>query len=357
VSEAAPTPAAPGSRVRATPLLEAEHLTKRFPINRGFLQRAVGHVHAVEDVSFTVYRGETLGLVGESGCGKSTTARLVLKLLEATSGTIRFEGRDITNLSRREMRPLRREMQIVFQDPYSSLNPRQTVGQIIGAPFAIHKTEGSKKRSVQQLMDRVGLNPEHYNRYPHEFSGGQRQRIGVARALALSPKLIVCDEPVSALDVSIQAQILNLLQALQRDFDLTYLFISHDLGVVRHISDRIAVMYLGRIVDVAAADELYENPKHPYTSALLSAVPRGGTNGGRSGRIVLEGDVPSPVDPPSGCSFHPRCPKARLVAGRDAVPENCRTETPALRALAQDHYAACWYPLERADELQEAAHA
>ena len=349
-------PAAPGSRVRGTPLLEAENLTKRFPINRGFLQRAVGHVHAVEDVSFTVHRGETLGLVGESGCGKSTTARLVLKLLEATSGTIRFDGRDITNLSRREMRPLRREMQIVFQDPYSSLNPRQTVGQIIGAPFAIHKTEGSRKRSVQQLMDRVGLNPEHYNRYPHEFSGGQRQRIGVARALALSPKLIVCDEPVSALDVSIQAQILNLLQGLQRDFDLTYLFISHDLGVVRHISDRIAVMYLGRIVDVAAADELYENPKHPYTSALLSAVPKGRTNGGRSDRIVLEGDVPSPVDPPSGCSFHPRCPKARLVAGKDAVPENCRTETPVLRALAQDHYAACWYPLERADELQEAAH-
>jgi oligopeptide/dipeptide ABC transporter ATP-binding protein len=356
VSEAAHQPTTSGPRVREAPLLEAEHLTKRFPIHRGILQRTVGHVHAVEDVSFTVHRGETLGLVGESGCGKSTTARLVLKLIEATSGTIRFDGRDITGLSRREMRPLRRDMQIVFQDPYSSLNPRQTVSQIIGAPYAIHKTEGPKKRMVQELMDRVGLNPEHYNRYPHEFSGGQRQRIGVARALALSPKLIVCDEPVSALDVSIQAQILNLLQGLQRDFDLTYLFISHDLGVVRHISDRIAVMYLGRIVDVAAADELYENPKHPYTSALLSAVPKGGTHGGNSRRIVLEGDVPSPVDPPSGCAFHPRCPKARLVAGKDGVPEMCRTETPALRTVAQDHYAACWYPLERGDELERAAH-
>jgi peptide/nickel transport system ATP-binding protein len=356
VSEAATQAAARGPRVRVEPLLEVEHLTKRFPINRGLLQRTVGHVHAVEDVSFTVHRGETLGLVGESGCGKSTTARLVLKLIEATSGTIKFEGRDITGLSRRGMRPLRREMQIVFQDPYSSLNPRQTIGQIIGAPYAIHKTEGSRKRKVQELMDRVGLNPEHYNRYPHEFSGGQRQRIGVARAFALSPKLIVCDEPVSALDVSIQAQILNLLQGLQQDFDLTYLFISHDLGVVRHISDRIAVMYLGRVVEVAAADQLYDNPKHPYTAALLSAVPKGRIDGGHSGRIVLEGDVPSPVDPPPGCPFHPRCPKARLVAGKDAVPESCRTEMPPLRALAQDHQAACWYPLERGDELQQAAH-
>jgi oligopeptide/dipeptide ABC transporter ATP-binding protein len=254
------------------------------------------------------------------------------------------------------MRPLRREMQIVFQDPYSSLNPRQTVGQIIGAPYAIHKTEGSRKRKVQELMDRVGLNPEHYNRYPHEFSGGQRQRIGVARALALSPKLIVCDEPVSALDVSIQAQILNLLDGLQDDFNLTYLFISHDLGVVRHISNRIAVMYLGRIVEVADADKLYENPKHPYTVALLSAVPKSRVDGGPSGRIVLEGDVPSPVDPPPGCPFHPRCPKARIVSGKkDEVPENCRTEMPPLGELEANHYAACWYPVQRDEELRRAA--
>jgi oligopeptide/dipeptide ABC transporter ATP-binding protein len=341
------------------PLVEVEHLTKRFPITKGLLQRTVAHVHAVEDVSFTIRRGETLGLVGESGCGKSTTARLVLKLLEATDGTVRFEGRDITRLSRREMRPLRREMQMVFQDPYSSLNPRQTVSQIIGAPFAIHKTPGSTKTKVQDLMNRVGLNPEHYNRYPHEFSGGQRQRIGVARALALSPKLIVCDEPVSALDVSIQAQILNLLLSLQQDFDLTYLFISHDLGVVRHVSDRIAVMYLGHIVEVGDAEAVHAEPKHPYTAALLSAVPKGdSTNGtGRRERIVLTGDVPSPVDPPAGCPFHPRCPKARLVSGSaDVVPENCANVYPELRRVgAQD--AACWYPLESADELRRVAQA
>jgi oligopeptide/dipeptide ABC transporter ATP-binding protein len=351
------TPAvAEPTRTRGEPLVEVDGLTKRFPIHQGLLQRAVGHVHAVEDVSFTIHRGETLGLVGESGCGKSTTARLILKLLEPTAGTIRFEGRDITRYSRRRMRPLRREMQIVFQDPYSSLNPRQTVGQIVGAPYSIHKTEGSKKRMVQELMARVGLNPEHYNRYPHEFSGGQRQRIGAARALALSPKLIVCDEPVSALDVSIQAQILNLFEGLQEDFGLTYLFISHDLGVVRHISDRIAVMYLGHIVEVADADTLYENPKHPYTAALLSAVPAGEADGAQSARIVLEGDVPSPVDPPSGCPFHPRCPKARLVSGhKGEVPENCRTEFPPLEQVERDHRAACWYPLQRGDELREAA--
>ena len=341
------------------PLVEVEGLTKRFPVTKGFLQRTFAHVHAVEDVTFSIQKGETLGLVGESGCGKSTTARLLLKLIEATSGTIRFEGREITKLSRREMRPLRREMQMVFQDPYSSLNPRQTVAQIIGAPFAIHKTPGSTKSKVQDLMNRVGLNPEHYNRYPHEFSGGQRQRIGVARALALSPKLIVCDEPVSALDVSIQAQILNLLLSLQQDFDLTYLFISHDLGVVRHVSDRIAVMYLGHIVEIGAADSVHAEPKHPYTAALLSAVPRGeSTNGtGRRERIVLTGDVPSPVDPPPGCPFHPRCPKARLVSGSaDVVPENCATEYPELRRVgAQD--AACWYPLESADELRRVAQA
>ena len=346
-------------RAGGDPLVRIEHLTKYFPITRGILfQREVGRVHAVEDASFEIYPGETVGLVGESGCGKSTTARLVLKLLEPTSGKIIFEGRDISKFSRRQMRPLRREMQMVFQDPYSSLNPRLTIGQIIGAPFAIHKTEGSTKRRVQELMERVGLNPEHYNRYSHEFSGGQRQRIGVARALALSPKLIICDEPVSALDVSIQAQILNLLEGLQEDFNLTYLFISHDLGVVRHISDRIAVMYLGRIVEVADADKLYENPKHPYTAALLSAVPKGHGDGRVTDRIVLQGDVPSPVDPPPGCPFHPRCPKARIVSGKeDEVPENCRTQMPPLGEVERDQYAACWYPLERDDELQRAAHA
>ncbi len=335
------------------PLVEVENLTKRFAIHSGLLQRTVGHVHAVEDVSFTVRKGETLGLVGESGCGKSTTARLVLRLLDATGGTVRFDGQDITKLKRRALRPLRREMQMVFQDPYSSLNPRQTIGQIIGTPFAIHRTPGSTRSKVQDLMNRVGLNPEHYNRYPHEFSGGQRQRIGVARALALSPKLIVCDEPVSALDVSIQAQILNLLLSLQQDFDLTYLFISHDLGVVRHVSDRIAVMYLGRIVEMGAADQVYSHPKHPYTAALLSAVPKRESEGGRRNRIVLTGDVPSPVNPPPGCAFHPRCPKARLVSGRrDEVPENCRTTIPQLASVGAAHEAACWYPLTESDDLK-----
>jgi ABC-type oligopeptide transport system ATPase subunit len=254
-------------------LVEVEHLTKYFPVTRGLLQRTVAEVRAVDGVSFTIDRGETLGLVGESGCGKSTTARLITKLIEPSGGIVKFDGRDITRLSRRQMRPLRREMQMVFQDPYSSLNPRQTVGQIVGTPFAIHKTEGSTKRKVQELMNRVGLNPEHFNRYPHEFSGGQRQRIGVARALALSPKLIVCDEPVSALDVSIQAQILNLLLSLQRDFDLTYLFISHDLAVVRGMSDRIAVMNQGKLVEIGAADQIYNNPKDEYTKALFTAVP------------------------------------------------------------------------------------
>ena len=346
-------------RRNGDPLVRVEGLTKYFPITRGIIfQREVGRVHAVEDASFEIDPGETVGLVGESGCGKSTTARLVLKLIEPTSGKIEFDGRDITNLNRRQMRPLRREMQMVFQAPYSSLNPRQTIGQIIGAPFVIQKTEQNARRKVQELMDRVGLNPEHYNRYAHEFSGGQRQRIGVARALALSPRLIVCDEPVSALDVSIQAQILNLLEGLQEDFNLTYLFISHDLGVVRHISDRIAVMYLGRIVEVADADNLYQDPKHPYTAALLSAVPKGHGDGRVSQRIVLTGDVPSPVDPPPGCPFHPRCPKARMVTGRkDEVPENCRTEFPPLGRVERDHLTACWYPLERNDDLQQAAHA
>jgi peptide/nickel transport system ATP-binding protein len=344
--------------VREDALIQVDGLTKYFPITQGIIfQREIARVHAVESLSFTIKQGETLGLVGESGCGKSTTARLITKLLDATSGTIHFEGRDITRLSRHEMLPIRREMQIIFQDPYSSLNPRHTIGQIVGAPFRIHKTEGETRRKVQDLMDRVGLNPEHYNRYPHEFSGGQRQRIGVARALALRPKVIVCDEPVSALDVSIQAQILNLLEDLQDEFRLTYLFISHDLGVVRHISDRIAVMYLGHLVEIAEADDLYRNPRHPYTAALLSAVPKGHSYASASERVVLQGDVPSPVNPPSGCVFHPRCPKARLVAGGgDGVPENCRTEMPPLGEFPSDHFAACWYPVEEGDALFEAAH-
>jgi peptide/nickel transport system ATP-binding protein len=335
-------------------LVSVRHLTKFFPITRGILfQKEIARVHAVEDVSFDILPGETLGLVGESGSGKSTTARLITRLLDTSSGKIYFDGRDITTLNRRRMRPLRREMQIIFQDPYSSLNPRQTVGQIVGAPYVIQKTERNVRRRVQEIMDRVGLNPEHYNRYPHEFSGGQRQRIGVARALALSPRLIICDEPVSALDVSIQAQILNLLEGLQDDFNLTYLFISHDLGVVRHISDRIAVMYLGRIVEVGQADELYENPQHPYTAALLSAVPKGHTNGKRADRIVLTGDVPSPIDPPPGCPFHTRCPKARSVSGKDGeVPESCRTDFPPLGGSELRNRVACWYPLKPGEQLE-----
>ena len=359
MSEVALADERPERRAGGDTLVSVENLTKHFPITRGVIfQREIGRVHAVEDVSFEIYRGETLGLVGESGCGKSTTARLIMRLLDPTAGRIVFDGRDITRASQRELRPLRREMQMVFQDPYSSLNPRKTIGQIIGTPFVIQRTERDVRRRVQELMNRVGLNPEHYNRYPHEFSGGQRQRIGVARALALSPKLIVCDEPVSALDVSIQAQILNLLESLQEDFNLTYLFISHDLGVVRHISDRIAVMYLGRVVEIADAGELYDDPKQPYTASLLSAVPKGHGDGRVRERIILRGDVPSPVDPPSGCVFHPRCPKARIVAGREnEVPENCRTEMPPLGEVAPDHLAACWYPIERGEELHRAAHA
>jgi oligopeptide/dipeptide ABC transporter ATP-binding protein len=317
-------------------LVELEHLTKRFAVKQGVFARGKAEVHAVEDVSLNVRRGETLGIVGESGCGKSTTARLMLRLLDPTAGTIRFDGQDISTASQSSLRPLRREMQMIFQDPYSSLNPRKTVGQIIGAPFKIHGEKGGRQR-VQELLEIVGLSPEHYNRYPHEFSGGQRQRIGVARALALSPKLIVCDEPVSALDVSIQAQILNLLRSLQDEFNLTYVFISHDLSVIRQIADRIAVMYLGRVVELADSESIYEEPKHPYTAALLSAVPRAST-GGRE-RIVLSGDVPSPIAPPAACVFHPRCP--RFHAG------TCDVDTPLLRELGPGHEAACHFPLER----------
>ncbi|HEY5295108.1 MAG TPA: dipeptide ABC transporter ATP-binding protein [Gaiellaceae bacterium] len=317
-------------------LVEVEHLTKHFPVKQGVFARGKTLVHAVEDISFNVRSGETLGIVGESGCGKSTTARLMLRLLDPTSGTIRFQGRDISKISQRQLRPLRREMQMIFQDPYSSLNPRKTVGQIVGSPFAIHGEKKAKSR-VQELLETVGLSPEHYNRYPHEFSGGQRQRIGVARALALSPKLIVCDEPVSALDVSIQAQVLNLLRNLQKDFNLTYVFISHDLSVIRQIADRIAVMYLGRIVEFGDSESIYDSPKHPYTAALLSAVPRA-TAGGRE-RIVLGGDVPSPIFPPAACVFHPRCP--RFHKG------HCDVELPLLRELEPHHEAACHYPLEK----------
>jgi oligopeptide/dipeptide ABC transporter ATP-binding protein len=333
------------------PLVEIDHLTKHFPVRQGVFARGKGAVRAVEDVSLSVRRGETLGIVGESGCGKSTTARLILRLLDPTSGSIRFDGQDITHMSQRHLRPLRREMQMIFQDPYSSLNPRKTVGQIVGAPYAIHKTAGDSKARVRELLERVGLSPEHYNRYPHEFSGGQRQRIGVARALALQPKLIVCDEPVSALDVSIQAQILNLLRSLQSDFNLTFVFISHDLSVIRQIADRIAVMYLGRIVELGDSESIYEHPKHPYTAALLSAVPRQSTpDGPARTRIVLGGDVPSPVSPPAACVFHPRCPRFH-----EGV---CDVDTPALRELEPHQQAACHYPLERwpmtLEEIQQA---
>jgi oligopeptide/dipeptide ABC transporter ATP-binding protein len=324
------------------PLVRLVGVKKHFPISRGIIfQRRVGQVHAVDGVDLEVFPGETVGLVGETGCGKSTTARLITKLLDVTEGQVFFEGRDITKLSRRKMQPLRREMQMIFQDPYASLNPRKTVGTIIGEPFRIHGTvpKAKVKGEVQQLMERVGLNPEHYNRFPHEFSGGQRQRIGVARALALRPRLIVCDEPVSALDVSIQAQILNLLEDLQEEFNLTYIFIAHDLSVVKHMSDRVAVMYLGKIVEVASGDTLYRNPKHPYTGALLSAVPIPDPElASHKRRIILEGDVPSPIDPPSGCRFHPRCPNAQFP--------HCRDEVPELRPHHRGQVAACHYPLE-----------
>jgi oligopeptide/dipeptide ABC transporter ATP-binding protein len=335
---------------QAENLVEITHLTKRFAVRQGVFARGKAQVHAVEDVTLTVRRGETLGIVGESGCGKSTTARLMLRLLDPTSGKVIFDGRDITRLSQRSLRPLRREMQMIFQDPYSSLNPRKTVGQIVGAPFAIHGIRGDTRTRVRELLERVGLSPEHYNRYPHEFSGGQRQRIGVARALALQPKLIVCDEPVSALDVSIQAQVLNLLRSLQKDFKLTYVFISHDLSVIRQIADRIAVMYLGHLVELGDSESIYEHPKHPYTGALLSAVPRPSSAGDRRERIVLGGDVPSPVAPPAACVFHPRCP--RFHQG------HCDVEEPLLRELAPGQEAACHYPLERwpmtDDEIRQA---
>ncbi len=327
----------------ADELLVVEDLKKYFPVTRGIVfQKEVASVKAVDGVSFTVNRGETLGVVGESGCGKSTMARCIMRLLDPTAGKIVFDGRDITSLTRPEMRPVRRELMMIFQDPYASLNPRKRVGFIVAEALEVHKigTESEIKRRVQELLEIVGLNPEHYNRFPHEFSGGQRQRIGVARALAVNPKLIVCDEPVSALDVSVQAQILNLLKDLQKEFGLTYVFIAHDLNVVRHISDRVMVMYLGKAVELAGRQELYAHPKHPYTGALLSAVPIPDPTLGRTRKpIVLEGDVPSPINPPSACRFHTRCP--RFVEG------HCDVVEPPLYPFPSGQFAACHYPLER----------
>ncbi|GAC1417304.1 MAG: dipeptide ABC transporter ATP-binding protein [Actinomycetota bacterium] len=329
------------ARSRTTPLVRLVGIKKYFPITRGIVfQKKVGNVHAVDGIDLDVYPGETIGLVGETGCGKSTTARLIMKLMELTSGQLFFDGTDITKFNASQMRPLRREMQIVFQDPYGSLNPRKPVGAIISEPLRVHKTVPNDKikGEVQQLMELVGLSPEHFNRYPHEFSGGQRQRIGIARALALRPKLIVCDEPVSALDVSVQAQVLNLLVDLQNEFKLTYIFIAHDLSVVKHMSDRVAVMYLGKIVEIAPAATLYKNPKHPYTGALLSAVPIPDPRlAAAKKRIILEGDVPSPINPPSGCRFHPRCPNAQLPP--------CNTEEPLLTPHHSGQLAACHFPL------------
>jgi len=326
-------------------LLEAVDLTKHFPVRSSAFRRGAKEVvHAVDGVSLEVRRGETLGIVGESGCGKSTLGRMLVRLHRPTSGTVKFGGTDITSLSKRELRPFRREMQMIFQDPYASLNPRKRVGQILEDPFRIHRTGSAReiRKDVQRLLEVVGLAPDHVNRYPHEFSGGQRQRIGVARALALHPQLIVADEPVSALDVSIQAQVINLLDDLQDEFKLTYVFIAHDLGIVHHVSDRIAVMYLGVVVEMGGSDDLFAHPIHPYTEALLSAIPAieayEAEGAAPRERIVLEGEVPSPIDPPAGCRFHPRCAYATEI---------CRVERPQLEPHGSGRFAACHHPLDR----------
>jgi len=342
MSEATATSAAPGAATAGEPLVKVRDLVKHFPITKGVvITRQIGAVQAVDGVSFDVMRGETLGIVGESGCGKSTTARLLMRLMAPTSGSIEFDGREIADAKGAELKALRREVQMIFQDPYSSLNPRKTVGTIISEPYTIHglhKGEGERKKAVQDIMDIVGLNPEHYNRYPHEFSGGQRQRIGVARALALRPKVIIADEPVSALDVSIQAQILNLLRDLQAELGLTLVFIAHDLSVVRHMCDRIAVMYLGKIVELASASELYGHPRHPYTGALMSAVPVADPRlAAQKKRQILTGDVPSPTNPPAACRFHTRCPKF--------VDGTCNVEEPLLEVKDGGNLAACHFPL------------
>jgi oligopeptide/dipeptide ABC transporter ATP-binding protein len=321
------------------PLLEAEHVQLYFPIKQGVLiDRTIGVVHAVDDVSLKLDEGQTLGVVGESGCGKSTLARCFVRLLEPTDGTLRFRGQDITHLGRRSLTPLRREVQLVFQDPVASLNPRKRVGQIIGVPLRLHGMERDKIQArVRELLDRVGLNPEHVNRFPHEFSGGQRQRIGIARALAVDPRLIVLDEPVSALDVSVQAQVVNLLDDLQDDFGLSYVFIAHDLSVVRHVSDQIAVMYLGKLMELSPARELYDKPIHPYTEALLAAIPIPDPRENRAReRTVIGGEPPNPINPPKGCRFHTRCPRATDV---------CRTVEPPLAEYPGGHLAACHHPL------------
>jgi len=327
------------------PILNVRGLQKWFPVTKGLLRSHVADVKAVDGVDLAVGARETLGLVGESGCGKSTAARAMLKLLEPTGGTIEFDGRDITALTRKQMVPLRREMQMIFQDPYNSLNPRHTVGTIIAAPYEVQRVTppGGVKNAVLDLMERVGLNPEHYNRYPNEFSGGQRQRIGIARAIALRPKVIIADEPVSALDVSIRAQVVNLLEDIQDEFGMSYIIIAHDLSVVRHVSDRVAVMYLGHVVEMADADDLYAQPRHPYTHALMSAVPTPDPDLEKSrGRVLLSGDLPSPANPPSGCVFRTRCWKAQ---------DRCANEVPLLRELSPRHTAACHFPEEGASAI------
>ena len=335
-------------KVEGAPLLELDDVKMHFRTKGdGLLARKTKWVQAVDGVDLTLQPGETLGLVGESGCGKSTTARLITRLLEPTGGQIRYQGVDIAHMSERQLRPYRREIQLIFQDPYSSLNPRHTVGTIVGTALRTHDLveKGGELRRVQELLELVGLNPEHYNRYPHEFSGGQRQRIGIARALALRPKMIVADEPVSALDVSIQAQVVNLLEDLQNEFDLTYVFIAHDLSVVRHISDRVAVMYLGKVVEIAERDELYRNPRHPYTVALMSAVPvpdPARRDRAQRDRVLLTGDVPSPINPPSGCRFRTRCWKAQDI---------CATDDPALIERAPAQRVACHFAEPPAESI------